>query len=188
MRLGDSPRLDTAVYMYVWFKQKRTDGIPVSGPMLCEKAIDLSKRMFGEDAKFNASDGWKWRFCRTHGIRNEQDSEDEGEEEGNPMVSNGVAAHKFEQCLAWLEHQPEANAYNTSVLRQLHTLAARKRIQSLKQTQLDNFSFPISLLLTALSECANSCSLFHLRYHFSYLHISLSEPFFKLMVHWGSDK
>ena len=69
----------------------------------------------------------------------EQDTEDEGEEEANVTVSNAAAAHMFEQCLAWLEHQPEANACNTSVLKQWHTLAARKRIQSLKQTQLDTF-------------------------------------------------
>ena len=33
MRLGDSTQLDKAVYL--WFKQKRMDGIPVRGPILC---------------------------------------------------------------------------------------------------------------------------------------------------------
>ena len=60
----------------------------------------------------------------------EQDTENEGEEEANVTASNAPAAHMCEQCLAWLEHQPEANACNTSVLRQLHTLAACKRIQA----------------------------------------------------------
>lgn len=37
--------------------------------MLCEKALDLCKKLHGEAAAFNASDGWKWRFCKRHGIR-----------------------------------------------------------------------------------------------------------------------
>ena len=45
------------------------DGIPVTGVILCEKAIQLSKKLFGEDYKFVASEGWKWRFCDRHGIR-----------------------------------------------------------------------------------------------------------------------
>ena len=45
------------------------DGIPISGPILCEKAIQLSKKLFGEGHKFVANEGWKWRFCDRHGIR-----------------------------------------------------------------------------------------------------------------------
>lgn len=66
MRLADNDKLDQAVY--VWFKQKRMDGVPVTGPMLCEKATQFSKQL--NDDKFVASEGWKWRFCRRHGIRN----------------------------------------------------------------------------------------------------------------------
>lgn len=66
MRLGNSVILDKAVY--VWFKQKRMDGIPVTIAILCEKAIQLSKKLFGEGYKFAASEGWKWRFCNRHGI------------------------------------------------------------------------------------------------------------------------
>ena len=44
----------------VGFKQKRTEGVPVSGPMLCEKAVELSKGLHGEGATFSASEGWKW--------------------------------------------------------------------------------------------------------------------------------
>ncbi len=38
---------------------------------------------------------------------------EEEEEEKCPMT-HSEAAHMFEQCLTWLEHQPEANQYNTS--------------------------------------------------------------------------
>ena len=67
MRLGNSAILDEAIYL--GFKQKRMDGIPVTGAILCEKAIQLSKKLFGEGYKFVASEGWKWRFCDRHGIR-----------------------------------------------------------------------------------------------------------------------
>ena len=67
MKLGDDQQLDQAVY--IWFKQKRMEGVPISGPMLCEKALELNKCLNGE-SKFSASEGWKWRFCKRHGIRN----------------------------------------------------------------------------------------------------------------------
>ena len=44
-------------------------------------------------------------------------------------------------CLGWLEHQQEVNAYNTSLLRQFHRLAAHKRLHALKQTHIVDF-FP----------------------------------------------
>ncbi len=43
MKLGDDEKLDQAVY--IWFKQKRMEGVIVSGQILCEKALDLSKRL-----------------------------------------------------------------------------------------------------------------------------------------------
>ena len=51
-------------------------------------------------------------------------------------ITNSQAAHMLEKCLTWLEYQPEAKEYNVCTLRQLRTLAARKREQSLKQTTL----------------------------------------------------
>ena len=41
----------------VGFKQKRMEGVPVSGPILCEKAVELSKGLHGEGATFSASEG-----------------------------------------------------------------------------------------------------------------------------------
>ncbi len=48
--------------MFLWFKQKRMEHIPVSGTMLCEKAVQLSSQLNGDEAKFVASEGWKWRL------------------------------------------------------------------------------------------------------------------------------
>ena len=66
MKLGDDDKLDQAVYL--WFKQKRMEGVPISGPMLSAKALQLSKGLHGETT-FTASEGWRWRFCKRHGIR-----------------------------------------------------------------------------------------------------------------------
>ena len=68
MKIGDDEQHDKAVYL--WFKQKRMEGIPISGPILCEKAVQLHKKMYGEESSFSGSTGWQWRFCKRHGIRN----------------------------------------------------------------------------------------------------------------------
>ena len=68
MKIGDDEQHDKAVYL--WFKQKRMEGIPISGPILCEKAVQLHKKMYGEESSFSGSTGWQWKFCKRHGIRN----------------------------------------------------------------------------------------------------------------------
>ena len=45
MKLADNSQVDRALYM--WFTQKRTEGIPVSGPMLCEKAMQFNSQLQG---------------------------------------------------------------------------------------------------------------------------------------------
>ncbi len=64
----------------------------------------------------------------------------EEEEEEKCPVTHSEAAHMFEQCLTWLEHQPEANQYNTSTIRSLQLLASQKRTKSMKQLKLQHFS------------------------------------------------
>ncbi len=66
MKIGEDKQLDQAVYL--WFKQKRMEGVPVSGGIIREKAIELNRKLHGEST-FKASEGWKWRFCQRHGIR-----------------------------------------------------------------------------------------------------------------------
>ena len=60
MKLGGNAKLDKA--LYVWFSQKRIEGVPISGTAL-HKELEI-------DHPFVASEGWKWRFCKRHGIRN----------------------------------------------------------------------------------------------------------------------
>lgn len=54
--------------LYVWFLQNRTAGNPISGPLLCEKALFFNAR-FGDDRNFKASQGWLDNFKKRHGIR-----------------------------------------------------------------------------------------------------------------------
>ncbi|KAF0871205.1 jerky protein homolog [Crocuta crocuta] len=54
--------------LYEWFLAKRAEGVPVSGPMLIEKAKDLYEQMrLTEPCVF--SGGWLWRFKARHGIK-----------------------------------------------------------------------------------------------------------------------
>ena len=46
MKLGDDMKHGEA--LYIWLKQERMEGTPISGPILCEKAIQLHQRMYGE--------------------------------------------------------------------------------------------------------------------------------------------
>lgn len=59
-------RLDRVLYQ--WFLGRRAEGVPVSGPMLIEKARELYGQMrLTEPCVF--SGGWLWRFKARHGIR-----------------------------------------------------------------------------------------------------------------------
>ncbi|XP_049629847.1 jerky protein homolog [Suncus etruscus] len=54
--------------LYEWFLGRRAEGVPVSGPMLIEKARTLYGQMrLTEPCVF--SGGWLWRFKARHGIR-----------------------------------------------------------------------------------------------------------------------
>ena len=55
IRAGDFEELDKA--LFVWLKQKRAQDIAVTGPLLCEKALELSKMIYGDDSSFSASVG-----------------------------------------------------------------------------------------------------------------------------------
>ena len=69
MRVSIDESLDKAVYL--WFSQKRSQNMPVSGPVLCEKAAQLHEQLHegGDITPFQASRGWLWRFCQRHSIR-----------------------------------------------------------------------------------------------------------------------
>jgi len=68
-RVLRKPRLNQLeVALYEWFMFKRSEGAPISGPMLIEKAKELYAEMeLTEECAF--SDGWLAGFKNRHGIR-----------------------------------------------------------------------------------------------------------------------
>jgi hypothetical protein len=67
MKLAENTKLDDAVYK--WFLQKWSTGEPISGPLLCEKALLFSEKISGPSTTFQASTGWLKHFKSHHGIR-----------------------------------------------------------------------------------------------------------------------
>jgi len=59
-------QLDSVVYQ--WFIQARSQGVPLSGPIIQVKAMEVHKKLNGEHS-FNASVGWLHRLKNRHGIR-----------------------------------------------------------------------------------------------------------------------
>jgi len=61
--------------LFIWFKQKQEDGIPISGLILKAMVFELHKQfqavLFPETVKteFNASQSWFSRFCKCRNIR-----------------------------------------------------------------------------------------------------------------------
>ncbi|CAG9584542.1 unnamed protein product [Danaus chrysippus] len=85
MKKPKNELLDEA--LFCWFLQERSTGQPISGPLLCEKALQLNKKI-GGDKSFVASNGWLYRFKSRHGIR-------ELEIQGEKMSANVYAANSF---------------------------------------------------------------------------------------------
>lgn len=73
--------------LYEWFLGRRAEGVPVSGPMLIEKAKDLYAQMqLTEPCVF--SGGWLWRFKARHGIKKLDAA-------GEKQVADHHAAERF---------------------------------------------------------------------------------------------
>lgn len=66
LKTSDNVELENAVYL--WFLQQRRLHVPLSGDMICEKAILFHRQLTGNEG-FVASKGWLDRFKHRHGIR-----------------------------------------------------------------------------------------------------------------------
>ncbi|KAK9744784.1 CENP-B N-terminal DNA-binding domain [Popillia japonica] len=67
MKTAKNRDLESAVYE--WFVQYRGQGQRVTGPMICEKALELNSQLKLAD-DFRATSGWLSNFKRRHGIKN----------------------------------------------------------------------------------------------------------------------
>ena len=69
MKTGSNNELDQALYL--WFRQWCEKNIPVTGPILLEKASAFYNQLYPDATKsFSESTGFHWRFCNRFGIRN----------------------------------------------------------------------------------------------------------------------
>ena len=55
MKLASDTKMDEVLYL--WFAQKRYRGVPISGPILMAKALELNKKVNPGDDKWQAQDG-----------------------------------------------------------------------------------------------------------------------------------
>ena len=68
MRDGKLDKLDQA--LYIWFRQMREKGVPITCPILLEKAKEYYALLYaGSPKPFTASYGFPWRFCSRFGIK-----------------------------------------------------------------------------------------------------------------------
>ena len=93
MKMASDTRLDDAVFL--WFAQKRSQGVPVSGPILMAKALELNAKINPGDEKFKASTGWLKNFQSRHGIR-------QLAIQGETMRANKDAVGDFKSMLSQL--------------------------------------------------------------------------------------
>ena len=78
-------------------------------------------------------------ICQLVSDSKDDDSDNnESADEAVTVISNSEAAFMFEQCLVWLD-QKEKTLFNTAILKQLHALAAEKRMNSFKQTHITSY-------------------------------------------------
>lgn len=66
LKHAENVKLEEAIF--TWFLQQRSKGEPISGPIVCEKAIMLNELLKG-NPEFKATQGWLHRFKSRHGIR-----------------------------------------------------------------------------------------------------------------------
>jgi hypothetical protein len=61
MKESEHKKIDEGLYL--WFSQNRERGVPISGPILRQKALDMSQDLTVTEApdRFVASEGWLTR-------------------------------------------------------------------------------------------------------------------------------
>ncbi|XP_064423076.1 jerky protein homolog [Latimeria chalumnae] len=94
--------------LYEWFRQRHCQGVPVSGPMLMEKAKAYHSEMKIE-GDCNYSTGWLQKFKNCHGIRHLKAS-------GEKLSADHEAAEKYVEDFARLVTENDLTAeqiYNT---------------------------------------------------------------------------
>lgn len=77
--------------MYMWFTQRRSLGEPISGPLICEKALQFNEQL-NRQTDFKASSGWLQNFKFRHGIR---ELDIQGENLSSDLEAGNTFIEKF---------------------------------------------------------------------------------------------
>lgn len=170
LRTADNTILEDAVYS--WLTERRSIGERISGPLICEKALELNRELNGPST-FKASKGWLKNFKLRHGIRKfpiqndrikaetfdfefvtteEPDLEDAVEDSNDDDVqdigpSHSEAFYAFETALNWCEKQTECSSAELVMIQRLKALAAKKTVMS--EPHLDILSPETTLVIGA---------------------------------------
>lgn len=67
IKKAKNEELDEA--LFVWYSLQRERGVPISGPILAQKALLLNSKLPSPDVDFTASQGWLDRWKTRHGVR-----------------------------------------------------------------------------------------------------------------------
>lgn len=68
MKIRDPDFTEIDQRVYDWFVSQRTLGIPLSGTLICDKALAIAEQLYGTETSFEGSRGWFNRWQRRHGI------------------------------------------------------------------------------------------------------------------------
>ena len=153
MRLTDDDTLDQALYL--WFVQKRSQNLPVSGPILCEKARLMHVQIHdGESVPpFQASRGWLWRFCNHHGIR-------QLSSQGEKLSSDTTEVKPFKEQLQQLmerENLTFNNSYNSDKTGLIYRMLPEKTLTTRSEKKAEGMKKQKDRI--TLMACSNSTGL-----------------------------
>lgn len=120
--------------LFMWFVQKRSKGDPITGPLLCEKALDFNEKL-GGPSDFKASTGYLRNFKARHGIRllNIQ---------GEILSGDSLAAEEFKQkfsALRTTENLSLDDIYNVDESGLLWRSLPRKSLASRREATAPGF-------------------------------------------------
>lgn len=90
MKKGEHSKVEEALFL--WHEQVRGKGLPVSGSLLQEKALQFHRKLEYEISDFTASAGWLDRWKKRYGVR-------QLTIKGESLSANKDAVTDFKSCL-----------------------------------------------------------------------------------------
>ncbi|UYV73122.1 hypothetical protein LAZ67_10001884 [Cordylochernes scorpioides] len=116
MKMAENKDLDAVAY--TWFLQLRSQGQTISGPLICEKALEINEKI-GSNPDFKATTGLLMRFKSRHGIR-QLDIQDE------KLSANTQAAKHFKDFSYQKNLSMQLKSYQTANLNQNWPISLKK--------------------------------------------------------------